>query len=380
MNKVVIVYGGDSVEHEISIITALQAYHYYQGDKYIFELVYLAKDKHFYTGDKLKDIKNYQNMDTLLSSCQKITFHKNKNESYYRSTFKKTSFDYVWLIVHGLHCEDGTLYNYFQVKDILCIGLDQYQGSISQDKYLCKQYLKAFKIKQVPFTSVYYNEFLDNPQVILKKVKHLGFPVIVKPAKLGSSVGVCVIEDEDKLFEALENGFLYDQLLIVEKYLQNMREFNIAMLGDREKYSLSLIEEVSRHHALSYDDKYKNSDKTKGMAGLNRKIPADISADLERQIKDIAYKVGSALNTALLVRLDFLYDEENQEIYFNEINNIPGSLAFYLWEPLQISFSQLIENVMRIGIKNEYLKRSLLSQYKENILNGNQLKGIKIQK
>lgn len=378
MNHGLIIYGGESVEHEISIISALQAYKNYQDDKYSFELVYLSKDKNFYVGEKLKELKNYQNLSKLIKSCHKITFKKNKINNYYQIGLKKHYFDFVWLIVHGQNCEDGSLYSYFNMKNIICIAQDQYVGALCQDKLMSKQYLKSFQVKQIPFTYAFLHEYNESSSNILNRIEKIGFPVIIKPSHLGSSIGIQVAKNYEELIDAMELCFKFDQVIIIEKYLENKQEFNISLLGANNDYKVSLIEEVTNKNILTYDDKYK-SNNSKGMASLSRIVPAKIEKKLEQKIQNVALKIANVLNCSLLVRLDFIYDVNNKELYFNEINSIPGSLAFYLWEN-ELSFTDLINSLIDLGLQLEYSKKYLITTYQENVFADKKFSSLKLSK
>ncbi len=375
-----LVFGGCSVEHEISVISALQAYHNYHGERYELIPIYLSKNKEFYYGKDLVDVKNYTNLPKLLKKCSQIQFKKKNNKTFIQAGFKKVEIDAVWLVTHGNNCEDGTLYNYFNMLNIVCLGLDSFQGSISQDKSICKQLMQANKIKQTKFFWVHTLQYNQNSDDVINQANKIGYPLIVKPAKLGSSVGIQICYNDANLIDAIEEAFIYDTKVLVEEFIENAREFNISLLGDIEEYRVSAIEEVTKNSFLSYDDKYNSHSKCKGMAGLNRIVPANIDVKLGQNIIQTAKKVASILDTALCVRLDFLYDTEKKVLYFNEINNIPGSLAFYLWEKVDLSFNALIESILDIGIKNEYMKAHLTLSYHANIFNTAEIEKISICK
>ncbi len=375
-----LVFGGCSVEHEISVITAIQAYHNYQGAKYKLIPIYLSKDQIFYTGEALTDLQEYKNLASLLKKCRKVDFYKHKNTTYMKMKTKKIALDAIWPVVHGNHCEDGSLYNYFHMLGFVCISMDHFQGAISQDKILCKQLMQANKIKQIDFFDIHLFQYNQNSDVVFEKAHKIGYPLIVKPARLGSSIGVCICYDDATLIDAIESAFQYDLKVIVEKFIENAKEYNISILGDASHYQVSEIEEVTKSTFLSYEDKYVHHSKSKGMAGLNRLIPANIDKKLRQNMVNTALKVVQILDACLCVRLDFLYDEETKCLYFNEINNIPGSLAFYLWEKTNLSFTDLIEKIIELGIKQEYYKSQLNLTYQCNIFNTSELNQICISK
>lgn len=378
--KIALVFGGPSVEHEISIITALQAYNNYKNDTYELMPVYYSKEQKFYYGKKLLDINNYKDINKTLLHSTMVSFNSNKKGPYFKSKLKKVYFDAVWVVCHGNKCEDGTLYNFFNVLNIPCIALDSFQGSISQDKVLCKQILQSHKIKQAKYFYIEKYDYDYNSDNILNKVKEIGYPVIIKPAKLGSSVGINICHNDSSFIDAIEECFKYDYKIIIEEFIENANEYNISLLGCDGNYKTSIIEEVTKSSFLTYDDKYNSSYNNKGMAGLNRILPADISKKLEQKIIATSKKIATALSSSLCVRLDFLYDSTNDILYFNEINNIPGSLAFYLWEKSGLSFSDLIDEILDIGIESEYNKQDLTSHYDLNVFSTNEIQKITISK
>ena len=176
----------------------------------------------------------------------------------------------------------------------------------------------------------------------------------------------------------MELCFKFDQVIIIEKYLENKQEFNISLLGANNDYKVSLIEEVTNKNILTYDDKYK-SNNSKGMASLSRIVPAKIEKKLEQKIQNVALKIANVLNCSLLVRLDFIYDVNNKELYFNEINSIPGSLAFYLWEN-ELSFTDLINSLIDLGLQLEYSKKYLITTYQENVFADKKFSSLKLSK
>ena len=218
---------------------------------------------------------------------------------------------------------------------------------------------------------------VDNYENTKAFIAEVGYPVIVKPARLGSSVGINIALDESSLNEAINEALKYDEKIIVEKVIENLKELNCSVLGDKDLYKPSLIEEVSgKDNILSYEDKYISGGKSKGMASASRKVPADIPKKLTKEIENISVKACKALNTNGIVRIDYLYDTKNDKVYLNEINIIPGSLSFYLWKDMK--YKDLLENIIELGIKNYKNKSRKQTSFETNVLqNFNGTKGIK---
>ena len=229
----------------------------------------------------------------------------------------------------------------------------------------------------------YDADYKRDSEEVIKLVSKLKYPVIVKPATTGSSVGINVCDNEEALIEAIDEALQYDQKIVVEEVVRNLKEVNIAVMGNYEHQKVSEIEEVlSGNKFLTFTDKYigggkgklkgaKGSVKTsKGMASANRKLPADISKDLRSQVEEIAVKAFKTLGTSGNSRIDFLIDEKNNKVYVNEINSIPGSLAFYLWDAKDIDFTSVLDEMINIGIKDFKKRTSKTHSFDSNILQG----------
>lgn len=369
MNNILLIYGGNTVEHEISIITALQIKNKYKG-KYNIILCY-NKNSYFYISKKLENISFYKNKNNF-KKIKPISFLANKN--YIKIKFKKINFDAVWIVCHGKNCEDGVLYSYFKTLNINVIGENHYSAVIGHNKTLAK---KLSKVPTLPFVHITHELFDYNYKNIIKKVENLGYPLICKPNDLGSSIGILTIEKESD-FSQIEKTFKYTNSIILEKKLENFEEYNIAIIKIKDKCFLSSIEKVSQNKILTYYDKYLN--KEKSMTSQKREIPALISENLEKLIKESAIKIYESLFAELIVRIDFLFDTSTSTLYFNEINNIPGSLAFYLFEKNNIDFNFLVDSLIDNALLNIDETKKQVTCFENNIFNHDSFNGAKINK
>ena len=253
-----------------------------------------------------------------------------------------------------------------------------------------KQVFKCADLPIVEYTWFYDNEYIENKDNILNNIKKLGYPVVVKPATLGSSVGITFVKDDSSINSAIEEAIKYDKKIVVEKAIENLTEVNCSVLGNYMHQDVSALEEVmSEHNLLTYQDKYIGGSKgklkggfknigSKGMASASRVIPARISDELEKEIKEISKKAFSALNLSGLCRIDYLIDKKKNKVYINEPNTIPGSLAFYLWEPIGKNYEQLLDDMINIAIKEYKNKLKKTYSFDTNILsNYNGIKGSK---
>ena len=381
--KVGVLFGGVSVEHEVSIISALQAIKNMDLNKYEIIPIYIDKKGVWHTGEILKDINIYKDMDELKRFTNECILVNKENKFYLQTTglFKRYKYeiDIIFPIVHGTNVEDGKLQGYLETINVPYVGSDVLASALGQDKVAQKAIYEVNKLPILPYIWFYDYEYNNDSEEYLKKINQLGYPVIVKPANLGSSIGIAVAKNEDELQKAIKEAINYDKKILVEKCLTDLKEVNISVLGNYQSIDTSLIEEVNNsHHILTFDDKYLNGNKTKGMSGSSRKIPADISKKMQEEIVDIAKKAFLALGNSGVVRIDFLIDNETKNVYINEINTCPGSLSFYLWEPSNKKYSELLDELIKIGIRNYQYKQKKINSFDSNILsNFNGTKGVK---
>lgn len=387
--KVGVIFGGVSVEHEISVISAVQAMSNIDQEKYDIVPIYISKDRTWYTGKMLMDIDIYKDFEDLKRYATKVTLYKKDNHFYLQSLgfFKRIveEIDVAFPIVHGTNVEDGTLQGYLDTIGIPYVGSSVLGAALGQDKVVMKQVFESEKLPIAPYIWFYDNEYLNNTDVITKNISKLGYPVIVKPASLGSSVGIAVVKDEKDLDEAVMDAITYDKKIVVEKMVENLVEVNCSVLGNYEYQQTSLIEEVmSVDEFLTYKDKYiggKKGSKSKGMASTNRIIPARINDKLKEEVEELSKEVFKVLNLSGVCRIDFLIDKKKEKVYINEPNTIPGSLSFYLWEPAGKKYSELLDEMITLAIKDYKNKNKKVYSFDTNVLSNyggtKGLKGVK---
>lgn len=385
--KVGVIFGGETVEHEVSIISAIQAMNKINQEKYEVIPIYITKDREWYTGDMLKDIEVYQDFSLIKKYAKNVVlYYKNGSYVLQKKSFPKTvvkEIDIAFPIVHGTNVEDGVLQGYLQSIGIPFVGGNVYASVVGQDKAFMKDIWAEAEIPMTKYVWFYDFDYKNNRDEIIKKVSKLKYPVIVKPATTGSSVGISVCENEEKLIEGIDDAIQYDTKVVVEEVVRNLKEVNIAVMGNYEHQKVSEIEEVlSGNKFLTYADKYigggkgklkgaKTSTKfSKGMASTNRKLPAEISDKMRKEVEGIAVKAFKVLGSSGNCRIDFLIDDKAGKVYINEINSIPGSLAFYLWDAKGIDFTDLLDEMITIGIKDYKKRISKIHSFESNILSG----------
>lgn len=386
--KLGVIFGGETVEHEVSIISAVQAMANINKDKYDIVPIYMTKDKKMYTGKMLMDIENYQDMSIIKRYAKEVVLYKKEDRFVLQSVkgFRRIidEIDLAFPIVHGAGAEDGTLQGYLANIGIPFVGSDIYASVVGQDKVYQKDIFKANGIDVPEYMWFYDTDYMKEKEEIIKKVEKMGYPVIIKPAKQGSSVGITVAETREKLVSGIEEAIKYDSKILIEEVVKNLREFNISVLGNSDSQKLSQIEEVSTKNTfLTYQDKYISgrkgkTGKLKGMAVAGRQIPANIDEKLKKTVEETALKVFRVLGLQGLCRLDFLVDSKKNKVYINEPNTIPGSLSFYLWEGLGVSYTELLDEMVQLAIKNYKNREKKTYSFESNILsNFSGLKGCK---
>lgn len=385
--KIALMFGGKSVEHEISIISALQAAASLDREKYDVIPIYITKSGEMYCGERVGDIEAYKDITKLLADSYPVTMARVGSRVEIirldHRAFKKPFVDYVDIafpIVHGTNVEDGTIAGYLNMLGLPYVGCDILSSALGMDKYAMKL---IFKDSGIPVLDgrVYYRERFDiNQDEIISDVeKAVGYPVIVKPVNLGSSVGISKADSREKLIEALSEGFKYAGRVLVERAITNLTEINCSVLGYGLKAEASVCERpISGDEILSYSDKYLGGSKSsKGMASTKRVIPADISAEKTNCIQELAVKAFTALGCCGVVRIDFMIDNDSGKIYLNEINTIPGSLSFYLWEPKGVSYKELLDRMINAAFARERESKNITYAFDTNVLAGIHLGGTK---
>ncbi len=385
--RVGVFFGGQSVEHEVSIISAQQAISSMNKDKYEIIPVYISKDSKMYTGENLLDIKSFTNIGEAIANSTQISLINENNQvklvGKAKGMFKKPfeqEIDVAFPVVHGCNVEDGTIQGLFEILNIAYVGCDVYSSSLCMDKYFSKAVLKQSNLSVLDAVQLDVYSFTKNTEKVISDIENrFGYPVIVKPVNQGSSVGISVAKNVDELKNSLDFAFTFSAKVIVEKALTNMMEVNCSVLGDLEECFASILEEpVNNGVMLSYEDKYLNGGskdskvsgggQKSGMASLKRIIPARISDEMATEIKSLAIEAFKTLGCSGVVRIDFIIDKDTDTVYINEFNTIPGSLSFYLWEKTDKPYTVLLDDLIKIALKKKREKNNLKTTFETNIL------------
>lgn len=323
--KIALFFGGNSTEHEISILSALQVVKYFKEDEVI--LVYVSKDNHFYIGECLSEFDFYR--QTNLHLCKEVVLEKKYQDIYLKvkkSFHTKIFIDMAFPLMHGASGEDGCIQGLFELYGLPYAQSPLSTCAIFMDKDLMRKMYQVFQVPHNEGMTIYKDDVLNNLDC-LKDVS-IEKPWIVKPAKGGSSIGINCVENEDRMERQVLESFAFDNKLIVEKKLEKMREFNIAVIGNAHEQCVSNIEEIHiDHDYYSYSDKYGGSIVKQHPA--TRTCPAEIEDELKEEIMTLAKRCFVEFECSGVVRFDFLY---NDHLMMNEINIIPGSYSIYLFK------------------------------------------------
>lgn len=363
--NVAVFFGGRSVEHEISVISALQAINAFDQSKYNIIPIYISKQGRWYTGPLTLDIRNYKDMKSLTERSEEVYMRPEYGDfNLYRANpggglFSKKNPVYEELhvaipVLHGSHGEDGMFEGMLETIGIPFAGCDTLSSANGMDKITMKMILHAEDIPVIDYVWFTDKEWISKRNAIVEKIeKKLGYPVIVKPANLGSSVGIGKAADRRSLIEKVDNAEKFSQRIIVEHMIEDMMEINCSVLGDADDHLSSVCEEpISKGDFLSYEEKYGGGAKA-GMQASEKKIPADIPEEMSEAIRKMAGETFRVLSCHGVSRVDVMVDRKDNRIYVNEINTIPGSLSFYLWEESGISFTQLMDRLVTLALKRK---------------------------
>lgn len=381
MKNVLLVFGGVSYEHDISIVTAFQIYKKARLENINLVLFYVSRDGKFYVCDekkvKFSDFAK-NNFSPKSSGFREVVFVSGERKKLFTKTYfglkEFLTADVAIFACHGGDGENGKLVTIFNSYGIATSAGSSDALSVCMDKFLFKTFAKGLKIPVVNGFKIMKNEFSCNEKEIKLKLRRIGFPAILKINSGGSSIGLFICKNEEEFDLKAKEAFELDDEIVVEKFIKNAREFNVAILGDSEKFEISEIDEpIKNNEVLTFADKYlsDSSSKCKGskgsMASISRNTVPDLSDENVDKIKKISEKLFLKLGLFGVVRFDFLYVKDKDKLYVCEVNTIPGSLAFYFFKKNKIVTNDLIEKLIDIAEKN-YHKNQIKSEFIVDIL------------
>lgn len=379
-SNVAVFFGGRSVEHEISVLSALQAINAMDTEKYNIVPVYITKQGRWFTGPALLDLQNYKDLKGLEDKVTEVfmrpeygdyNLYEAKPSGLLKKSNKIISHLHVALpILHGTNGEDGIFEGLLETIGIPFAGCNTLSSANGMDKITMKMILRSEGIPVVDYVWFTDKQWISDRDSIIARIEEkLGYPVIVKPANLGSSVGIGKATDRNSLIEKIDNAEKFSSRLIVEHCIDQLKEINCSVLGDCDDHQSSVCEEpIKTGDFLSYEDKYMGGTKTNaGMQSSDKRIPAQIPDETSEKIRRMAADTFRVLSCHGVSRIDVMIDEKDGQIYVNEINTIPGSLSFYLWEATGISFTKLMDTLISLALKRKRESDRKTFTYDQNI-------------
>lgn len=384
-----VIFGGRSVEHDVSIVTAQQIMQAFDKERYEVVAIYITRDGRWYAGEALQNIENFKDGNVIsYDGVEEVLLspdvrHHGLIRNPLAGRFQKSDvirLDVLFPAVHGSHGEDGTLQGLFELADIPYVGFATCGSALTNDKVLTKQVLQQNDIPVVDGITFSRADWLDNPDAIIAKVEaNLTFPVFVKPATLGSSIGVSRADDADILRGSIDMAINFDRRVLVESAVTNGIEINCAVMGYGNDITTSVLEQpLSWSDFLAFEDKYLRGND--GMKSADRIIPAPLEDDLTEKIKDLSQKAFKAVDGRGIVRIDYLVKPDEGKVYLNEMNTMPGSLSFYLWRESNMTDNEVVDKLVKLARDAYADKRRTMYDYKTNLVAvaaGRGLKGSK---
>lgn len=382
--NVAVFFGGESVEHEVSVISAHQAMNAMDSGKYNIIPIYVAKDRKLYCSDLLRDMKMYKDIPALLKKCTQVTLIQKDNRvavcPVHTGLFGRkelATIDVAVPVMHGTNGEDGTIQGFLEMLKLPYAGCDLIAAAVGQDKVLQKHTLENSGLPITKWFWYFGSELESHKDEILAKVHEIGYPVILKPACTGSSVGIGIAHNDEEYLLQFEDSRQYDAKVITEQVVKPMREINCSVLGNAEKAQASVLEEVfSGGELLDFHDKYERKAKgsktapsaSKGMASSSRVVDPDLPKGVSEKIRQLALDTFRVLGSSGVCRIDFMMNADTTDVYVNEINTIPGSLAFYLWQSSGVSFPELMDRIIELALDRERERSRRTYSYDTNLL------------
>lgn len=385
-----VIFGSRTCEHEVAIISAVQLMRNVNREKYDVIPVYISQKGEWFTGDPLMDIKTYTPFDPFMKGILPVRLdltagsgaliHYENPKGLFGGGKERVvaRLDCVIPVMHGLHGEDGSLQGLLELADIPYASTGVTGSAVGMDKISMKRFFRGCGFPILPDCAVTRAAWEKDAQGMIAAIeKELDYPVFVKPACLGSSIGVSRADDSVSLRTALELAFSYDRRVLVEKGLDKPIEVNCSVLGyDGERKASVLEMPNSGAGFLDFSEKYlAGSSGSKGMASLKRIVPAPIGEELTEKLQALSLEIFDAMDCKGVVRIDYMLDRHSDHYYITEINTIPGSLAYYLWTESGLPYGALIDEMVNCALRAHQEKERNSFAFSSDILSGASLGG-----
>lgn len=360
-----VIFGGNSLEHELSILTAVQAMDNIDKERYEVVPIYIAKDLTIYAGGMLRYIDSYKDFRLINKYATKVNIVNKKGKFILETTgLIRREYKEIHLafpMVHGKNTEDGAIVGYLETLGIPVIGSDIYSSAACQDKVFTKEILRANNLPTIDYVDFTDTDYKMDKEDIFKQIDKLTYPLIIKPARLGSSIGIEVVNRKEELESSIDKVLLNDERVLVEEYVANRREFNMSVLLSKGKLIGSVIEEIEKESPCSYYDKYhKDEDDSKEEDSFKRTYPANISKSLAEEIEKTSKKAYKALALSGVAKIDYIYDQKEKKLYINEINTIPNFFSHHLFDDKNIDYRELLGIMIKEAIDKVNKKDTMI--------------------
>ncbi|HEX9013748.1 MAG TPA: D-alanine--D-alanine ligase family protein [Anaerolineaceae bacterium] len=373
--RVGVILGGRSTEHEVSVVTGIQVMKFLARRNTVVP-IYIAKDGSWFTGAKLAELESYKAFNPKDPELQSVVITPDRGVGVIQNPFpkglldkpKRLELDAIFPAMHGMNGEDGTLQGLLELADLPYVGAGVLASAICMDKVMTKIVLRGSGLPVLDFIFFSREEWEREEEAIVARVEaKFGYPVIIKPARLGSSIGIEVASTPDDLRFHISVATHFDSKIIIEPYLKERADINCSVMGNHN-LDVSVCEQPVSHEALlSFTEKYLQGQRSQGMEGAKRIVPAPISTEMTAEVQRMAKEAFRAVDGTGIARVDFLLDRGKNKLYVNELNTLPGSFAFYLWEPVGIPPEELVDRLVNLAIEAHAEKS------KTQFISGNQL-------
>jgi D-alanine-D-alanine ligase len=379
-----VIFGGRSVEHDVSIVTGQQIIRALDPERYQVLPIYIDRDGKWWSGEPLLNIKSFEKDIQEVEGVEEVILSPNTNHhgliinplaGGFFAKPKVIRLDVIFPALHGTHGEDGTVQGLFELADVPYVGCGVLASALANDKVLAKVLLRQHSIPVLDAMSFSRAEWNQAPDKVIEHITSvLKFPVFVKPATLGSSIGITRAQDAQSLRLAIEIATNFDRRVLVEQALTDCVEINCALMGNDNDIKASVLEQpVSWDQFLSFEEKYLRGGE--GMKSAERIIPAPLPAQVAAQVQEIAVRAFQAIDGRGTARIDFLV--KGEDIYLNEVNTLPGSLAFYLWQEMGMPAREVVQKLITIAQDAHAEKRRNTYDYKTSLVALTAQRGLK---
>lgn len=376
-----VIFGGRSLEHDLSVLTAIQAMDNIDKERYEVVPIYITKDLTFYSGGCLRYIDTYKDFRLIERYATRVNLvNKNGKVILQTTGLVKRVFKEIHLafpMVHGKYTEDGSIIGFLETLGVPVVGSDLYSSSLCQDKVFTKEILTNNDVSTVDYIYFSDYEYRLDKEDIFKRIDKLSYPLIMKPARLGSGIGIEIVNRKEELESSIEKVMENDERVLVEEYISDRREFNMSVLLSKGKLIGSIIEEIVKDEPCNYYDKYRkdNDDDT-----FKRIFPADISKTLTEEIEKTSKKVYRILALSGVARIDYVYDNKKKKLYVNEVNTIPNFFSHHLFDDKNIDYRELLGIMIKEAIDKIHKEDDMVKDIEDNLFKKVTTKDIKEMK